>query len=112
MLTIETLKEYGADVETGLQRCINKESLYLRLVATVPGNDNFNKLKDAIANKDFENGFQAAHGLKGSLGNLALTPLYNPISEITEHLRNKEDIDYSSLLEEILRQRDILAGIC
>ena len=32
MLTVGKLKEYGADVEKGLSRCANNESLYLRLV--------------------------------------------------------------------------------
>ena len=31
MLTVEKLKDYGADVEKGLARCANNEALYLRL---------------------------------------------------------------------------------
>ena len=32
MLTIETLKEFGADVNEGLNRCMNNESFYLMLI--------------------------------------------------------------------------------
>ena len=32
MLTIEKLREYGADVDDGLVRCMNKKVLYLILV--------------------------------------------------------------------------------
>ena len=31
-MTIEELKAYGADTDAGLQRCMNNESFYLRLV--------------------------------------------------------------------------------
>ncbi len=98
MLTIDALREYGANVDEGLARCVNKESLYLRLVGKAAESPDFARLEAAIANKDFEDGFQAAHGLKGIVNNLALTPLKGPIEEITEHLRAKEDIDYSHLL--------------
>ena len=39
--------------------------------------------------------------MKGVYGNLALTPLFVPASEICEHLRNKDEIDYAPLLNEI-----------
>ncbi len=112
MLTLEAMQNYGADVNEGLQRCVNKEALYFKLVATVPTNAGFQKLKDAIMAHDLEAGFQAAHGLKGILLNLALTPLVKPVVEITEHLRSKEDIDYSPWLEEIEKQRAILEESC
>ncbi|MCR5490564.1 MAG: Hpt domain-containing protein [Bacilli bacterium] len=112
MLSIEELKNYGADVETGLKRCVNKESLYLRLVKTVPAHDGFSKLKEAIAANDLEAGFQAAHGLKGVCANLALTPISKPVEAITELLRAKESADYAPLLKEIEDARSALEAIC
>ncbi len=112
MLTIDKLTAYGADVETGLKRCVNKESLYLRLVKTVPGNGDFDKLKEAVGAGDYEAGFQAAHGLKGAVTNLSLDPLSRPIIEITEHLRAHDEMDYQPLLNEIEKERTELAVIC
>lgn len=112
MLTLESLAAYGADIQTGMKRCVNKESLYLRLVKTVPGNDSFEKLRNAVASKDLETAFQAAHGLKGVTANLSLTPLCEPLTEITEHLRKHEDTDYSLLLDEIKQRRTELEEIC
>ena len=37
--------------------------------------------------------FEMAHALKGVLGNLALTPIYKPLSEMTELLRAGKDPD-------------------
>ncbi len=112
MLTIDALKDYGANVEEGLARCVNKESLYLRLVKTVPVHEGFNKLYEAIKNHDLEEAFQCAHGLKGAVTNLSLTPLVEPIVKITELLRAKQDIEYTDLLNQIEENRLKLANIC
>ena len=32
MITVEELRSAGADVETGLSRCVGNETLYLKLV--------------------------------------------------------------------------------
>ena len=111
-MTIEQLKDFGANVEEGLNRCVNNEALYLRLVGMVPGNASFKELSDAISQNDLEKAFSAAHALKGILANLSLTPLLKPVEEITEKLRAKEATDYGSLLSEIEDKRSILAELC
>ncbi len=105
MLTIEDLKEYGADTDSGVKRCANNEKLYLRLVETLPNNQGFNDLYEAIKNNNLEDGFKIAHGLKGILTNLSMNPLSEPIILITEHLRNKDKIDYSLYLKQIEEKR-------
>ena len=108
MLTIDSLRRFGANTQEGLGRCMNNEAFYLRLVNMALDDANFNKLAAAIESGDKEAGFEAAHALKGVLGNLSLTPLYDPCSEITEQLRAKADADYSALLDRILKLRDAL----
>jgi hypothetical protein len=39
--------------------------------------------------------------LKGVLGNLSLTPLYDKVCEITELLRNQSEGDYRVLLDQM-----------
>ena len=65
-MTIEELKAYGADTDAGLQRCMNNESFYLRLVKMIPGDDNFRKLKEALEGGNLDAAFEAAHALKPS----------------------------------------------
>ena len=110
MLTIESLKEYGADVETGIKRC-RKEALYLKLVGKVPSNDNFDLLKESLDQNNLDAAFEYAHGLKGVVTNLSLTPLEEPICEITELLRAREDIDYSDHMKEIYSALDKLKAL-
>ncbi len=112
MITTEQLREYGANVEEGLSRCMGNEALYLRLVATIPNEMNFAKLATSLAEGDLTQAFDAAHALKGVTGNLSLTPLYDPLVEITELLRGKTDTDYSALMETINGKKDELKALC
>ena len=112
MLTIESLKEIGVKPEDGLKRCMDMEDFYLKLVRTVPEDQGFQKLQEALDGQDLDAAFEAAHSLKGVLGNLSLTPLYEPVYEITELLRSRTEMDYTPLLEQIMEQRDILEKLC
>ena len=112
MITIDELKQFGANTDEGVARCMGNEEFYLKLVSTVPGQKEFTVLSDKIAEGDLSAAFEAAHALKGVLGNLSLTPLYEKVCEITELLRSKTDMDYSELLSEIKGLKETLQKIC
>ncbi len=112
MLTIDGLRQYGADVDSGLGRCMNMEAFYLKLVDKAVKEEAFGKLSDALASGDLDTAFEAAHSLKGVTGNLALTPMYDPLVEITELLRSRTEMDYSEILGTILGKRDELEKMC
>ena len=110
MITIDKLQQFGADTREGLGRCMNNEAFYLRLVNMGLTDKNFAGLEEAVRQGDRKAAFEAAHALKGVMGNLALTPLYESISEITELLRAEKDADYPALTDEIMKKRgDLLA---
>ena len=110
-MTLDDLIAYGANVDEGLARCMGNESFYLRLVETVKTEQGFDVLESAIGANDLEAAFEAAHSLKGVLGNLSLTPLYEPVQEITELLRSKTQMDYSELLGRILAEKERLCAL-
>ena len=74
-----------------------------------PSIEQFEKLKETCEAGDLEQGFEAAHSLKGMMANLALTPILQPVEKITELLRARTETDYTPLVEEILEQRRRLA---
>ena len=111
MLTIDALRRYGANTEEGLGRCLNNEGFYLRLVNKALMDTGFEKLSAAVEAGDKQAAFDAAHALKGSMGNLALTPIYRPVVERTELLRSGEDADYKAYLAQILEARDTLKAL-
>ena len=49
MITIEKLNSFGADTTDGLERCFGNESLYLKLVTTIPEDSTFERLNQKIA---------------------------------------------------------------
>ncbi len=111
MLTIQNLKVLGVDTEKGLTTCMNNESFYLRLVDRAIKDSSFENLKEALENKDYERAFEIAHSLKGVLGNLSLTPLYNIVFELTEILRKRTDMDYSNYINNLLEKRDKIKAL-
>ena len=111
MLTIESLRNFGADTAQGLGRCMNNEAFYLRLVNMGLDDANFGRLEAAVQNGDRKAAFEAAHALKGVLGNLSLTPLYEPVSEMTELLRADRDADYPAILAGIREKREALLAL-
>ncbi len=110
-MTIEALKNCGVNVEEGLSRCLNNEAFYLKMIHMGLADGHFAKLEEAIAAHNLDEAFENAHALKGVVGNLALTPLAKPISEITELLRARTDIDYSALCAEISARRSELCAL-
>ena len=112
MLTVENLRAFGANVDEGLTRCLNNEDFYLRLVLKALDDGNFAGLQSAVAAGDNGAAFEAAHALKGVLGNLSITPLYDMASNITELLRAGEDADYQALTAALLEKREQLCKLC
>ena len=110
-MTIDALREFGANIEEGLERCMGMEDFYLEMIDLGIKDERFEALGEALSKKDYGQAFEEVHALKGVIGNLALTPLYATISEITEHLRAKEDIDYKPLYDKLLEQRDAIKNM-
>ncbi|MBQ6311788.1 MAG: Hpt domain-containing protein [Lachnospiraceae bacterium] len=111
MITIDNLAELGADVEDGVARCMGKEDFYLKLVNMVVADDGYERLKAALEAHDLDEAFERAHALKGTIANVSLTPLLEPISAMTEQLRNRNDIDYSDLLDKMFEELDKLRAL-
>jgi HPt (histidine-containing phosphotransfer) domain-containing protein len=111
MLSIGALKDWGADVDEALVRCLNNENFYLMLVQKAVQDQNFDRLPEAVATGDLEKAFEAAHALKGVMANLALTPILKPVQEITELLRSRTETDYAPLLNEIRTRRESLTAL-
>ena len=111
MLTVELLREYGADTDRALERCLNNEEFYLRLVRKAADSPDFDLLEEALSAKDLDAAFEHAHKLKGMLTNLSLTPLSSPVVELTETLRGRADTDYGPYLDRIAEERERLAAL-
>lgn len=102
MLTIDKLKEFGADTSEGLSRCMGNEDFYLKMVSMGIADERFETIRGVLEKGDYDAAFDMAHAIKGVLGNLALTPIFGPVDEMTEHLRARDkDVDYMSYCKEM-----------
>ena len=117
MLTIESLRAYGANIEEGLTRCMNMEPFYLKVVGMVKNDvdGSFAKLKAAVSERNTRETFEAAHALKGSTGNVGLTPIFKPVSALSDMLKGNTDKDMGPecdrLANEVLEQYDRLKAL-
>ncbi|MBR4464165.1 MAG: Hpt domain-containing protein [Treponema sp.] len=108
MIDLNVLREFGADVDAGLARCLKKEDFYYKMLNICLSDERFEKLKGLLESKDYDAAFETAHALKGVLANLGLTPIYEPISQMTEFLRARTDMDYMPLYGQMKAQYDKL----
>ena len=84
MLTIDSLRAFGANVEEGLGRCMKNEPFYLRMVKMGCADAICEKLAQAVA---------------------------APVAELTELLRAKTPGDYREDVKKILALRDELKAL-
>jgi HPt (histidine-containing phosphotransfer) domain-containing protein len=81
------LIEYGIDIEDVMKRFVDDEDFYRECLDMFFKDDSLKDLKVAIDNQDIQEAFNAAHTIKGIVGNLGLTPLFDMVSELVEDLR-------------------------
>ena len=105
-MTIDSLREFGANVDEGLERCMGMEDFYIEMIELGMSDERFEELGKNLDDLDLDEAFETVHALKGVIGNLALTPLYETICEVTEHLRRREEIDYKPLYNKLIEQRN------
>lgn len=98
----EIFEVYGADYNSTMARFMGKEAMYLKFLDMLFKDDNLEKLGTALEQQDYEAAFAAAHTLKGVVGNMGLTPLFNAVCAIVEPLRKREaPEDYNGLYQVI-----------
>lgn len=108
---IARLTAMGCDVPGALPRFGGNRDFYCRLLAMAAEDENFEKLRAAIAADDALTAFDAAHALKGVLGNMGLTPMYEETCAIVEPLRAGRLDGTAERCRTLLEQREKLAQL-
>ena len=100
---------YGADYNSTMARFMGNEAMYVKFLDMLFKDDNLEKLGTALGQQDYEAAFAAANTLKGVVGNMGLTPLFNAVCAIVEPLRNGKDPDGYTALYQIIRSEFLRA---
>lgn len=100
MSMVEELKELGANVDEAMQRFMNNAALYEKMLKKLPKMLNGTQVIEAIDQGNIDGAIETAHTLKGVLGNLSITPLYEAYTEIVALLRQNDPEKAKSILED------------
>lgn len=100
-MTVKQLYEkLGANYDEALSRLMN-DVLITRFIFKFAHSYNLNELKLAYQNSDNRRMFEITHNLKGVVGNLALTKLFNLISNFCEKVREKDNSVQLDLVDDM-----------
>lgn len=83
----EELKAADVDVDDAISRFSGKEERYIKYLKLFYGDDNYDRLIEAIKRGDCSEAFECCHSLKGVAGNLGFRKIFHNIYDACEKLR-------------------------
>ena len=98
------VKQFYADINGNYNAALSimmNDMLIERLLAKFMNDNSCKEIVLAYQNKDLSKVFALSHSLKGVAGNLALTPLYEIASILTEATRNNPDADIANEIKKL-----------
>lgn len=109
---IEDIALLGADTDDGLTRFMGNSALYERMLKKLPGVIEANPVMTFVKSGDLDSALTNAHTIKGVVGNLSLSPLYDNYTKVVELFRGREPAKAEELLERTLEiQRQFMECI-
>lgn len=103
------LKEAECDVEGALARFLGDEELYEQFYGELLNDEAFGKLGLALDEHRISDAFEYAHTLKGIIGNMGLTPLFETVCDIVEPLRIGSIDGVMVKYYELLKQKEFFS---
>lgn len=112
MNLLEELKILGVDVDEAMERFMGNTSLYERMLKKFPDIIISAAIQPDFDCEDYADIIEKAHAVKGTTGNLSITPLYKAYTEIVSLLRAQQPEQAKVVLVNILPvQMDIIRCI-
>lgn len=102
MSVLDELRALGVNVDEGLARINNNEKLYTRLLGTYVKSTEANVVSADYTDADVPDMIEKTHAIKGTSGNLSITPMYEAYSKIVDLLRTGRAEEARPILQEIL----------
>ena len=87
MQFLESLKEYGCNIDVGLDRLKGKTDFYKRLISKFPEVIEENECKSLLETQQIEKAIERTHLIKGVTANLSFDSLYTAYTKIVDFLR-------------------------
>lgn len=100
----EVLTRIGVNIEEALDRFVGKEDLLVLFLKKFAKDSSYESLKAAMAEKQYEDAFEAAHALKGICGNLSIVHLFEVVCKEVEFLRAKQYSQADEWYPEVVKE--------
>jgi HPt (histidine-containing phosphotransfer) domain-containing protein len=110
MNLIYELKALGVDVDDAMQRFMNNEALYIRMLGKLPEAVSEQEVLPAFESGDYSEALAKAHTIKGVMGNLSITPLYKAYSDAVRLLREDKPDEAKKVLEDVAELQEEIIG--
>jgi len=110
MSLFEELKSLGVDIDEGLHRINGNEKLYTRLLGTFVKSMDANYIAPDFDESDCTLAIEKTHAIKGTSGNLSITPIYEAYSQIVALLRRGEVRQAKAALKKALPIQEQIIG--
>jgi len=108
----QQLEEAGINFQTGMERFLGNEKLFVSFLHKFPKDPSFSQLCIHMENKETQAAFREAHTLKGVAGNLSLDGLSVLLVPFVERLREgnfeKAKSLFSGIIEKYTQLNDII----
>lgn len=112
MSLFEELKELGVDIDGGLKRINGNEKLYTRLLGSFVKAINTYQVSTDFDESQIDEMIEKTHAIKGTSGNLSITPVYEAYTKAVDLLRTGKPEEARTILEQVLPvQEKIVACI-
>lgn len=108
---MERLFIWGCDTDEALSRLGDDEEMYLSFIDKYCKDEDIDKLESYVKERDIDSAHSQAHTLKGVYGNLAITPIYDILSDIVTTLRKGVVDGVSDKICEVREQKKELEDI-
>lgn len=109
---LQELEEMGANTGEAMKRFMNNAALYEKMLKKLPKSMNGKSVMEAIEAGNVDSAIEIAHTMKGVLGNLSITPLYESYTKIVALLRQGEQEEAKKILEDSFPvEADLIACI-
>ncbi|MCI8372666.1 MAG: hypothetical protein HFI75_09765 [Lachnospiraceae bacterium] len=102
MELFDVLRGLGVDVDDGLKRINGNEKLYTRLLGIFVKTINTHSFTADFDGNDYAEETEKAHAIKGTAGNLSITPMYEAYTEIVNLLRADKPEEAREILVKVL----------
>lgn len=102
MSLFDQLRALGVDIDGGLKRINGNEALYTRLLGSFVKTIKAHTVRPDFDAADCTEAIEHTHAIKGTAGNLSITPIYEGYTEIVNLLRTGQPEEARKILEKMM----------